>query len=177
MRKVGLVLAALAAGGCATHATKAVLQPPGRSPFSDARAAEIWSRADRTLSAVEAAELKDIALGDPDGAARLAAAWALGQATVEGPKPETYDEAPSLEHGAKPFYPQEAFDRGIQGTVLVDFLIDDQGNVAYAEVRESIPPLDAAAVATIRKWRFRPARMKGRPVPTLARSPVSFKRM
>jgi TonB family protein len=176
MRHGWLVVAALTTWGCATHVTKAVPQPPGRSPFVDARATEIWSRADGPITTAEAASLMDTTREDPDRAVRLAAVWALGHGSFDGTRPDPNDEAPVLEHGTKPYYPQEAFHRGIEGTVLVEFLIDDRGGVAYAEVRESIPALDAAALATIRQWRFRPARLKGQPVPCLAQAPVTFRK-
>jgi TonB family protein len=179
MRHGWRVLAALTCWGCATHtaALKGTAQPIGPSPFASERATEIWSRASRTLTTSEAAELRTALRDDPEREVRLAAAWSLAQASVEGEAEKTpaYDESPRLEHQASPGYPKDAFERGIQGVVRVQFLIDEEGAVAHAEVRESIPELDAEALRTIHRWRFRPARLAGRPVPTLAEAPVTFR--
>jgi protein TonB len=78
---------------------------------------------------------------------------------------------------ARPRYPQAAFDAKLQGTVTVDFLIAASGNIVHAEVRESIPGLDEAAIETVRKFTFEPARRGGRPVPAMASAPVTFRIM
>jgi TonB family protein len=170
------VLLALAAAGCTPHpAVKGVPQPPGRSPLSGARATQIWNRAGGSLSPSEAAELRVLLRDDPDREIRLAAAWAFRNVTIEGKSVSGADEMPRLDVATKPSYPRDAYRQGIEGRVLVEFLIDEQGAVAYAEVRESIPALDAEAVATVRRWRFRPAQLSGKPVPALAQAPVTFR--
>lgn len=60
-------------------------------------------------------------------------------------------------------YPQEAIDQGIQGRVLVDFIVDEKGNVTDVQVlRGSHPLLDEAAVKVVEASpTWRPARMKG----------------
>jgi protein TonB len=75
----------------------------------------------------------------------------------------------------KPNYPLQAFQEGIEGTVLVEILIDAEGRVARSRVVESVPGLDEAALAAVREWRFIPARKEGKAVPALAHVPVSFK--
>jgi protein TonB len=74
-----------------------------------------------------------------------------------------------------PQYPHEAFVKKIEGTVLIEILIDERGRVARARVLASVPPLDEAALAAVRSWAFVPARHQGRPVASLARAPVSFR--
>ena len=54
-------------------------------------------------------------------------------------------------------------------------MIDEEGDVAHAEVRESIPVFDAAALECVRAWKFKPALKGGRPVPTMAVAPVTFR--
>jgi periplasmic protein TonB len=75
----------------------------------------------------------------------------------------------------KPIYPQEAFVRKVEGTVLLEIVIDETGRVSRARVLASVPLLDEAALATVRTWLFLPAVHQGRPVATLARAPVSFR--
>jgi protein TonB len=74
----------------------------------------------------------------------------------------------------RPVYPRDAFKRGIQGTVLLEILIDAHGRVARARVLESIPALDEAALEAVRCWLFEPARHAGVPVATLAQAPITF---
>jgi outer membrane biosynthesis protein TonB len=46
--------------------------------------------------------------------------------------------------------------------------------VAHAEIRESIPALDGAALAAARLWSFEPAGLGGQPVPSVVFAPVTF---
>jgi periplasmic protein TonB len=94
--------------------------------------------------------------------------------TGNGPVPD-YDEAPKLIRGTKPQYPQEAFVKKIEGIVTVEFVIDEQGQVARPRVLKSIPMLDAAALACIRQWIFAPAKKGGRAVASIAQAPVTFR--
>jgi protein TonB len=86
-----------------------------------------------------------------------------------------YDSPPRPIKSPRPQYPQEAFIKKIEGTVLVEILIDSQGHVARARVVQSVPLLDAAALQTVYQWVFMPAVKHGRPVPTLAHIPVAFR--
>jgi protein TonB len=86
-----------------------------------------------------------------------------------------YDRAPRLLRSVKPSYPQEAFVKKIQGVVLLEILIDADGRVVDARVLRSIPLLDAAAIAAVRQWLFQPAVKQGRPVPTVANAPITFR--
>jgi TonB family protein len=151
------------------------------SPDAAARAAAAWELAGAgTVSERIGNRLKGALQGDPDRAVRLAASWALGHVrqgagTPDGaPQSTPYDHPPKAVHTTRPSYPQDAFDRGIQGVVSIDILIDEEGRVAHAEVRESIPALDAAALATLREWRFTPAMLGGKPVATMASAPLTF---
>jgi protein TonB len=75
----------------------------------------------------------------------------------------------------KPFYPKAAFERKVEGEVVVGLLISEEGRVVHAEVQKSVPGLDAAALSCVRQWVFTPALRDGRPVPTFAIAPVSFR--
>jgi protein TonB len=96
--------------------------------------------------------------------------------TGTGPVPEPDpDRPPSPVKLSKPRYPQEAFVKRIEGTVELEILIDALGRVIEARVTKSIPLLDAAAIETVREWRFTPAIKNGQPVAALARAPVTFR--
>jgi protein TonB len=86
-----------------------------------------------------------------------------------------YDSAPRPIKQARPQYPQEAFVKKVEGTVLVEILIDSQGRVARARVVQSVPLLDAAALQAVYQWVFMPAIKHGRPVATIAHIPVGFR--
>jgi protein TonB len=75
----------------------------------------------------------------------------------------------------QPVYPQDAFVNRIEGTVLVEILIDEHGKVVRASVLGSIPALDAEALRTVQGWLFTPAIHEGRPVATVANAPVTFR--
>jgi protein TonB len=86
-----------------------------------------------------------------------------------------YDSPPKPVKITRPQYPQEAFVKKIEGTVLVEIMIDASGRVVRARVMQSVPMLDAAAIQTVYQWIFQPAMKHGRPVPTIAQAPVSFR--
>jgi protein TonB len=86
-----------------------------------------------------------------------------------------YDAPPRPLKITRPQYPQEAFVKKIEGTVIVEILIDSTGRVVRARVIQSVPMLDAAALQTVYQWIFEPAVKRGRPVPTIAHAPVAFR--
>ncbi len=86
-----------------------------------------------------------------------------------------YDSPPRQIKVTKPQYPQEAFVKKVEGTVVVEILIDSQGRVVRARVIQSVPLLDAAALQCVYQWVFQPAVKRGRPVPTIAHAPVNFR--
>ncbi len=81
---------------------------------------------------------------------------------------------PKLKKHRKPKYPDDAYRNRIRGTVLVEFVIDENGCVATARVLRSIPALDAAAVECVSRWRFEPARSGEKAVATIAHAPILF---
>lgn len=94
--------------------------------------------------------------------------------TGDGPVLD-YDQAPKPIKITRPQYPQEAFVKKIEGTVVVEILIDANGRVYPRRILTSIPALDAAAVETVKQWVFSPAIKRGRPVATVAHAPVGFR--
>ncbi len=82
---------------------------------------------------------------------------------------------PKILQQSHPAYPRDAFNSKITGTVMVEILIGEDGEVAHAAVRQSIPKLDDAALACVRHWRFEPSRVGGKPIATVAHAPVNFR--
>lgn len=51
---------------------------------------------------------------------------------------------------------------GVQGDVIVEITIDEQGNVTDTKVLQSLQQdIDTKVLATLRNWRFKPASMDG----------------
>jgi protein TonB len=75
-----------------------------------------------------------------------------------------------------PVYPPAARARQIEGQVLLEVVVDRDGAVEEdVRVTKSIPLLEAAAVAAVRRWRFTPGRdAAGRPVRVLLEVPIRF---
>jgi periplasmic protein TonB len=85
------------------------------------------------------------------------------------------DQAPVPRFQARPQYPFEMREKKIGGEVVVDFIIDVNGDVrnAYA-VRSSRREFEAAAVAAVAKWKFKPGMKGGRAVNTHMQVPIVF---
>jgi TonB family protein len=75
----------------------------------------------------------------------------------------------------RPLYPQDAFVKKVEGTVVLEIVIDERGRVVRTRILRSIPLLDAAAVTAVRQWVFAPAQKQGRAVASLAVAPVTFR--
>jgi protein TonB len=85
------------------------------------------------------------------------------------------DLAPRLLRQVRPIYPHDAFVKKVEGTVVIEIVIDEHGRVARTRIVRSVPPLDAAAIDAVLQWTFVPAQKRGRPVATIAVAPVSFR--
>jgi bla regulator protein blaR1 len=73
-------------------------------------------------------------------------------------------------------YPPLLRDAGVEGTVRVYLLVDDEGTVQETRVDETSghEALDAAALRVARAFRFRPALNRERPVPVWVSFPITF---
>lgn len=99
-----------------------------------------------------------------------------GTGTGPVPVPVRFpDRPPRPLRMTKPQYPREAFVKKLEGTVVLEILIDDQGHVVQARVLRSVAMLDQAALETVQSWLFVPAMHAGRPVASLAQAPISFR--
>jgi periplasmic protein TonB len=90
-------------------------------------------------------------------------------------EPPASDVPPRPLRITKPKYPQSAFIKRIEGTVVVEILIDAKGRVARSRIVQSVPELDAAALDCVRKWRFKPAFKAGKAVAAMAQAPIMFR--
>jgi TonB family protein len=67
----------------------------------------------------------------------------------------------------KPTYPLEAMEARLQGTAVVEALVDERGRVADARLLRGFPQFERAAVDAATQWEFRPATLNGEAVPVL----------
>ncbi len=74
-----------------------------------------------------------------------------------------------------PLYTKNAFDRGIEGRVVLKVIIRKDGSIGPLRVDKSLDDeLDQAAAEAVRKWQFDPARVKGEPINVLTNIEVDF---
>jgi protein TonB len=83
-------------------------------------------------------------------------------------------DAPRRITEAVPVYPALARSAGVHGVVIIEAVIDAQGQVVSTKVLRSIPLLDQAAVDAVRQWRYTPARLNGEPIPVVMTVTVNF---
>ncbi len=83
---------------------------------------------------------------------------------------------PSLYYNPKPVYPADALAARLEGRVLLKVKLSDDGSVLEASVYESsqVASLDDSALATVRYWRFSPAKKYGVPIEYEVLVPVRF---
>jgi TonB family protein len=85
------------------------------------------------------------------------------------------DQIPVARFQARPQYPFEMRRAGIGGEVVVDFIVDSEGNVQKAQaIRSSRTEFEAAAVESVSKWKFKPGRKGGADVLTHMQVPIVF---
>jgi len=73
-----------------------------------------------------------------------------------------------------PIYPPAARIARVEGVVIIDATIDEQGNVVGTRVRNSAPLLEQAALEAVKQWKFTPTLLNGVPVPVIMTVTVKF---
>ena len=76
-----------------------------------------------------------------------------------------------------PTYSLQARQMRIQGTVVLNVLVNEKGTVDQVEIITGVPGADVndAAVKAAKQWTFRPAMMEGVPVKVWKTEQVAFK--
>lgn len=86
------------------------------------------------------------------------------------------DKAPHAQVQATPDYPFAAKREGLNGEVVVEFLVDETGRVSNPSiVRSSNSMFDEPSLRAVLKWRFEPGRRDGRVVRFRMAVPVVFR--
>jgi periplasmic protein TonB len=82
---------------------------------------------------------------------------------------------PQKVNDVPPVYPAIARAARVEGLVILEALIGEDGVVRDVRVLRSVQLLDAAAVDAVRQWRFTPTLLNGQPVPVVMTVTVTFK--
>ena len=84
-------------------------------------------------------------------------------------------KAPIKVSGATPQYTEIARRARIEGVVIVQAIVNKQGDVTNVKVLKGLPMgLDTAAVQAVKGWKFKPATLHGRPVDVYYTLTVNF---
>ena len=134
------------------------LRNAGAAALQGALARRDWAAAERLLAGVAQV---------PDGAAvaaRFAAdleAWRLQETYLASPAPAGEMQ---LQSAPLPVYPPEAVERGLEGWVELEYVVDRTGQTRDVRVTQASPPgrFDAAAVEAVQQYRYVPFERDGR---------------
>ena len=109
---------------------------------------------------------------------RIASRPSVARVTVAEKPIDVGSEAlvpPRVVKETPPLYTKGAFDRGIEGRVVLKVIIRKDGSIGPVRVEQSLDgELDAAATEAIRKWQFDPAKVRGEPINVLTNIEVDF---
>jgi protein TonB len=104
-----------------------------------------------------------------------------GAATSRAGEPVRYDPAtmsePKVIHKVAPHYPEDAKEEGVQGVVILDAVIAEDGSIRETRVVEGEDArLVEAAQAAVGQWRYEPVRDEdGKPMELLFTVTINFK--
>jgi TonB family protein len=79
-----------------------------------------------------------------------------------------------LEHKVEPEYPADAKEKHVEGMVVLNVDIDDEGNVGRVELVSGHPMLAPAAMDAVLDWKYRPFALNGVAVPVETTVEVKF---
>lgn len=112
----------------------------------------------------------------------------IGLSSCIGPRNDVFvkpatevDEIPELVGGVQYIidelkYPHEAKENGVEGRVLIQFVVDNTGEVKDAQVLEGIGSgCDEEALRVMESAKFSPGRLDGEAVPVQMIIPIQFK--
>jgi protein TonB len=108
---------------------------------------------------------KPIELPSPPPAPRAARPVRVGELLV----------APKKLVDVRPVYPEFARIARVEGTVILEAVLDRRGRVSQVRVVQSSPLLDQAAINAVRQWQYSPSTLHGQPVEVLMTITITFK--
>jgi periplasmic protein TonB len=84
-------------------------------------------------------------------------------------------KAPRQTYSVNPEYPPLAVQARIRGTVVVEAIIDEHGNVVQARAISGHPLLIAPALKAVLQWKYEPTSLNGHPISVELQVSVAFK--
>lgn len=82
---------------------------------------------------------------------------------------------PKLITRVDPRYPPLAMQTHMQGVVIIDAIVDEQGNVVEAKIVSGPPLLIQSALDAVKKWKYEPTYLNDQPVPVQLNVTVTFR--
>jgi TonB family protein len=158
--------------------------PPGRYSLTFASPGFAKSTAQAVVTAGVAARLDaNLELGNVTEKVTVVAqkpAAAAAQPATPAPQRVRVGgivQATQLIYGAKPVYPPNLQQQGIEGTVIIRAIVSKEGGLLNpAVVNTDVDPAFAqAALDAVRQWRYKPTRLNGEPVEVATTISVDFK--
>ena len=84
-------------------------------------------------------------------------------------------QMPTLLRRVEPVYPPMAVSAHLQGVVILEAIVNEEGTVREVKVLRSVNPLlDREALTAVRQWRYAPVVLNGTPVPFVLTVSLSF---
>lgn len=115
------------------------------------------------------------AVAEEPKAAATAGATARTEAAPT-PPPEPAITRPALVYQVEPDYTEAALKKGIEGTVVLAFEVDENGRPQNVRVVQPLDPeLDQKAIEALRRWGFRPGTRDGKAVRSPATAQIDFR--
>jgi protein TonB len=78
-------------------------------------------------------------------------------------------------HRVSPEYPDLAVKARAQGVVILEVLVDQQGEPQQCKVLRPLPLLESAAIDAVKQWRWSPYTINGKGVPFWVTVTVTFR--
>jgi TonB family protein len=79
-----------------------------------------------------------------------------------------------LQHKVLPVYPPEAHRVRLEGDVVLEAIVTEQGQMEVLKLISGNPLLAQAAIDAVRKWRYSPYMLNGKPIRRETRITISF---
>jgi TonB family protein len=97
------------------------------------------------------------------------------RASSAEPEPSSGAVAGVLLHRVEPEYPEDARQQKIQGPVVLEVHINEDGAVQGVQVVSGPPELTQASIDAVKQWRFQPRLVNGRPLPMQTTVTLNFR--
>jgi protein TonB len=112
----------------------------------------------------------------PPAAAPVPPAREAGRTAKRTGKLEPRVTGPVQIARVNPQYPDLCRRQRIEGVVTLKAKVNAEGKIASVDVLDGVHPLlDGAAERAVKQWRYRPAMVDGRPVPSTVKVTVGFR--